>query len=209
MQPCNTLHCLREKERETRKTMIIDAARTLFDQNGYNGVSMAEIAQVANIGKSTIYTYFDSQEALYLEVASRDTRRFIGELKTMLSQCESNPIASVINFFIENYCRHKQRFQMILNLTLAGGITQKSRYDFQSQCRELLELLDGIFRLNHYPEDTRFMTHTLLSLLNGMFISFQNYSPSRYEDPERKMKKIGAKIAKMFRGLKTDQTKFD
>jgi len=65
----NTLIKLKEKERELRQVLIIEAARDVFGRKTYDEVSMAEIAKAAGIAKSSIYTYFKSQEELYALIA--------------------------------------------------------------------------------------------------------------------------------------------
>ena len=65
----NTLSKLKQQEREIREDLIIDAARTVFGTKTYDKVSMQEIANAAGIAKSSIYTYFKNQEALFVEAA--------------------------------------------------------------------------------------------------------------------------------------------
>jgi len=55
------------KENET-KTKIINAARKLFSEKGFDGVSMEDIAQASGVRKSLIYYYFPSKEVLFEEI---------------------------------------------------------------------------------------------------------------------------------------------
>jgi len=55
------------KESET-KTKIINAARKLFSEKGFDGVSMEDIAQASGVRKSLIYYYFPSKEVLFEEI---------------------------------------------------------------------------------------------------------------------------------------------
>ena len=48
----DTLLKLKQQERETRKELIIEAARSVFGEKTYDKVSMAEIAKSAGIAKS-------------------------------------------------------------------------------------------------------------------------------------------------------------
>ena len=73
----NTLTRLKAKEREHRQALIIDAAREVFGQKTYDKASMAEIAKTAGIAKSSIYTYFKSQEELYAKIAYMDSCVFL------------------------------------------------------------------------------------------------------------------------------------
>ena len=76
----NTLNKLKQQERQIREDLIIDAARQVFGTKTYDQVSMNEIAKAAGIAKSSIYTYFPNQEALFVETAFRDTEEFIASL---------------------------------------------------------------------------------------------------------------------------------
>ena len=54
--------------KEDKKNRIIEAATHLFAQSGYAGTAVADIAVYADIGKGTIYEYFDSKEDLFFAV---------------------------------------------------------------------------------------------------------------------------------------------
>jgi len=51
-----------------KKDRIIEAAARVFAQKGYAGAAVADIAVKAEIGKGTIYEYFDSKEDLFFAV---------------------------------------------------------------------------------------------------------------------------------------------
>jgi len=63
---------LREKER--RKTEILDAAERLFFSRSYEDVSMEDIAREVELNKATIYLYFDNKEALFATIVVRGIR---------------------------------------------------------------------------------------------------------------------------------------
>lgn len=53
---------------EKRRREILNAATEIFSRFGYYGAKMEDIAKKAGIGKGTIYSYFDSKEALFYEM---------------------------------------------------------------------------------------------------------------------------------------------
>jgi TetR/AcrR family transcriptional regulator len=56
----------REREKQARFDLILDSARKLFKEKGFDNVSMADIAAKAEVAKGTVYIYFQSkQEILY------------------------------------------------------------------------------------------------------------------------------------------------
>lgn len=56
------------QSQKDKKDQIIAAAAHVFAQKGYAGSSVADIALKAEIGKGTIYAYFDSKEDLFFAV---------------------------------------------------------------------------------------------------------------------------------------------
>jgi len=60
------------KEREQLRTVILDAARTLFVERGIEAVSMREIAKQINYSATTLYNYFKDKEALLQALCDTD-----------------------------------------------------------------------------------------------------------------------------------------
>jgi len=54
--------------KEEKRALIIKAAAKVFARRGFAGTLMAEIAIKAEIGKGTLYEYFDSKEDLFFSV---------------------------------------------------------------------------------------------------------------------------------------------
>ena len=54
--------------RMDKKVRIVEAAAKIFAQKGYAGAAVADIAVQAEIGKGTMYEYFDSKEDLFFAV---------------------------------------------------------------------------------------------------------------------------------------------
>jgi AcrR family transcriptional regulator len=53
---------------EARRDQILAAARSLFEQGGYDAVSMSDVAQAAQVTRGLVHHYFGSKRELYLEV---------------------------------------------------------------------------------------------------------------------------------------------
>src|SRR5258708_18595278 len=61
---------------------ILDAARKIFLERGFEGASIDEIAEVARSGKPTIYARFRDKRALFTAVVKRDILSRITEFKS-------------------------------------------------------------------------------------------------------------------------------
>ncbi|MBO8160572.1 MAG: TetR/AcrR family transcriptional regulator [Thermosipho sp. (in: Bacteria)] len=83
------------------KLKILEAAKLAFAKKGYDGVSIDEIAQRANVRKSLIYYYFPSKEILFEEVWVNS----IDELENELfgEQENDDTYATRIKKFIRRY----------------------------------------------------------------------------------------------------------
>src|SRR5262249_27816063 len=60
---------------------ILDAARKIFVERGFDGTSIDELAEVARAGKPTIYARFGDKRALFTAVMTRDVVSRIAQFK--------------------------------------------------------------------------------------------------------------------------------
>ena len=64
----------RERERAKTRDKILDAARELFIDEGYDGVSMRQIADKIEYSPTAIYVHFKDKDELFLEICHQDSR---------------------------------------------------------------------------------------------------------------------------------------
>ncbi len=74
----------RDRERLARRRAILDAARAVFADKGYDQATLDEVAERAEFGKGTLYNYFpDGKEELFFtlfeEIIVDGVRRVIAE----------------------------------------------------------------------------------------------------------------------------------
>jgi AcrR family transcriptional regulator len=55
---------LRDRKRDRTRRALVDAAVELFERDGYDGTTVADIAAAADIGTRTFFSYFASKEEL-------------------------------------------------------------------------------------------------------------------------------------------------
>ncbi len=63
-----------EQKRSERREAILSAAERIFSQHGYHAASISDVIDAAGISRGTFYIYFDSKDALFLQLIER----FIG-----------------------------------------------------------------------------------------------------------------------------------
>ncbi|MCA1063773.1 TetR/AcrR family transcriptional regulator [Rossellomorea sp. AcN35-11] len=63
---------LREDKKQQTQLNIMESAKKIFSEKGFQQASMAEIARDAEVGTGTIYNYFPSKGALLLRIFSEE-----------------------------------------------------------------------------------------------------------------------------------------
>lgn len=62
-----------EKHRESRKNIILQAAKEVFINKGFNAATMQDIINASNVSRGGVYTYFKNTEDIFIELlAKRD-----------------------------------------------------------------------------------------------------------------------------------------
>jgi len=82
----------RVREKEQRKTEIIDAAERLFFSRGYEDVSMEDIAREVELNKATLYLYFENKDTLFASIVLRG----IQLLKEKYRECMEKQVPGIV-----------------------------------------------------------------------------------------------------------------
>lgn len=98
-----------------RKIQIIKAADKRFARHGFHKTNMDEIARDIRIGKPTLYYYFESKDALYIEVIKWEFENYL----EMINQIFSNDEHLIQNRFVEYFVRKdsvKSDFKLVFEI---------------------------------------------------------------------------------------------
>jgi len=220
MNTNNTLSKLKAKERKLRQQIIIDAAREVFGQKTYDKASMAEIAKAAGIAKSSIYTYFKSQEELYAKIAYMDSCNFIEDLQSRihkagmgqagLDQADKDQasldqggsyVKICVTHFLAYYIEHTAQWRMITHFALHGNKDMAAVDQLNEIGRRLMDLFESVFKKFGCDKEARILAHTLFACLSGILIAFRNYPGRTEAERIAHMKRIGDVVEAMVLSL--------
>ena len=73
------------------ETRIVEKAQAIFARYGFRKTTMDEIARATHKGKSTLYHYFPSKEALFTAVIEREVKELKAEIHQALAVENSAP----------------------------------------------------------------------------------------------------------------------
>jgi TetR/AcrR family transcriptional regulator len=93
----------RQREKEQRKSEIIDAAERLFFSRGYEDVSMEDIARSVELNKATLYLYFENKEALFATIVLRG----IAILREKYAECMEKQVPGIVKVALMGQAYHR------------------------------------------------------------------------------------------------------
>ncbi len=79
----------RQKAQGSRKDAILDEATRLFAERGYEGTSMADLAERVGLRKASLFHHFASKEQLRRAVLERLVQRVTAKLATASAEMEA------------------------------------------------------------------------------------------------------------------------
>lgn len=71
---------------EERRQQLLDVARSLFAEKGFDGASVEEIAHRANVSKPVVYEHFGGKEGVYAVVVDREMHYLLSQMTSALAE---------------------------------------------------------------------------------------------------------------------------
>ena len=145
---------IREEQRRLKRERILVSAAKVFNQKGFNGTVMVDIASEAQIGKGTLYEYFDSKEDLFFGVyvwfAELMTQRARESLTTLTGSAVQRLIAVGEALFVD-WPDMKGMFSLVMEFWAASAsgspqLRQRLKDYFNRVYDEFRGLVSGLIR---------------------------------------------------------------
>lgn len=97
---------LRQKKKERTEKQILKASKQIFNSEGYNRATIAQIAEKAEIGVGTFYNYFTSKAEVFLICFGGDPDRLAAKTRELVENPEMDLTATLmklIDIYLESY----------------------------------------------------------------------------------------------------------
>jgi AcrR family transcriptional regulator len=106
----------RIKEKDSRKKQILKSARALFFKKGFNKVTVDEIARSSELGKGSIYLYFDSKEEIYAQILLNDIDNFNRQVSALLEResTASDLLTEFSDIYIDFFLSDSELFRILM-----------------------------------------------------------------------------------------------
>lgn len=138
----------REREKESRRNLIIDTAETVFFEKGYDLATMDEIAKKAEFTKKSVYSYFPTKDELFAAVVLRGVKVMQELFENAVASAESgyDGIVRIGEAYVRFYQEYPVYFK-ILSIRRFGSGEKGGEYrgEIESHGEKVFSLMAESF----------------------------------------------------------------
>ena len=189
-------------KKKKRVKEILRAAELMFLMKGFNNSSMDEIADLANLGKGTIYYYFRSKDEIFLSIIKREADKVYEEIVKRVSKEKSlyEIVKEIISFYLEYFSKN-QTFLRLFFPCIAGLIKiekEELLKEYTKSYRKHLKFIKTIISKKIEEERKTFSLKSLLNLINVFQIGIGLKLLEGKEKEAKESLRLFLKIIKKF-----------
>lgn len=98
-----------------RRQQLVEVAKSLFAERGYDGTSIEEVAQRANVSKPVVYEHFGGKEGLYAVVVDREMSALLDGITASLTNNRSRVRVERVALALLTYVEeHTDGFRILI-----------------------------------------------------------------------------------------------
>jgi AcrR family transcriptional regulator len=157
------------------REQILVTAKSLFIQQGYNGLAMRQISEALGVSKAALYYHFKDKEELFLAILSGnldELERAIGDIQSKQVSC-SEKIILFVEYVLEQPAEQRAIIRLASQEMSQLGATARKKFDktyhdqFTGKLQTIFEagVKNGEFR----PMDPTIATWALLGIMYPYF----------------------------------------
>lgn len=172
--------------RDQTRELVLDTALRLFDEHGYLGVRVADIAEQAGVSRATFYKHFSEREQILAELLER----LLGSDASPVVTTESVPTASVqqqivalVDAWVQRMLEQEQLAKFVYNLPVRhSALLRPGATGIPAAFTEITVLLQRAAEQGDVRDDLPadlLARHVLAALETGM----RDWAEGRVDDP--------------------------
>jgi AcrR family transcriptional regulator len=164
------------QDKDLRRSHLVQAAAELFALNDFDGVTIANVARRAGVAKGTAYLYFNSKEAVFLELVQSELLDWEQGLQDALSQSAGPSCDTNANEFAATGARTLSQRPTLCRLLVLLHSVIEPRLDlptarlFKEFLRDFVARI-GVLFVRHVPQLELGSAITLILQIHALVIS--------------------------------------
>jgi AcrR family transcriptional regulator len=134
-----------------RRTQLVDIARSVFAERGYDGTSIEEIAARAHVSKPVVYEHFGGKEGLYAVVVDREMGLLLGRFEAALEDGHPRYLLERAAFVLLDYIENEtDGFKVLTRDTPPTGRSGTFSSLINDVASRVEHILDRAFKARGY-----------------------------------------------------------
>ncbi|PKN53066.1 MAG: hypothetical protein CVU55_03760 [Deltaproteobacteria bacterium HGW-Deltaproteobacteria-13] len=202
----------RGKEKDSRKKLILKSARTLFFKKSFNRVTVDEIAKYSELGKGSIYLYFNSKEEIYAQILLNDIDTFKQQVSVLFDKetTASDLLTEFSCIYVDFFLNDSELFRILMTYMLQPAkmnLNENLNSQILTANAGSIDAIGRILELGvaskEFPADIDIKQNqnAIWGLLNGI-ISLYIFSGAQIKRTERIYSTIKLALEVFIKGLK-------
>ena len=186
----------REREKDNRRMLILKSARKLFFAKGFKNVTVDKIAKFSELGKGSIYLYFNSKEEIYTQILLHDINKFHQQSIDLLNKNKKTATDSLFEFsyfYTDFFLNNPELFRILMAFMMHTDQMNLSEEQYKgiiAAMRNTIDIISNIFKFgidsNEFSSnvDIKNSQFALWGMLNGI-IALHIFSGSESKRREK------------------------
>lgn len=133
-----------QQHRELLRRRVFDAFAELMAERSFDAISMALIAERADLGRTAIYHHFRDKEAVVVAFATHETEQYVAQLRAALGDAD-DPVDQ-LRTYLRHHLEAGEQFHMGLGPQLYGILSPASRREIREHVIAVEDVLRTILR---------------------------------------------------------------
>jgi TetR/AcrR family fatty acid metabolism transcriptional regulator len=183
---------------ERKEQAILDAARAIFVEHGFDGARMSEIARRTGIGEGTIYSYYESKAELMLAVLQQFWDVLTREAETVMASTQAEGFSDRLRALAQYHLNAVIVNADFINLSFALRRNNSEVSVSRDHLRHYVAVFDQLFRRGQDRGELR--RDAVLWQARDIFYGTLEYSARSIEmtiDAERAERQQGPVVDQM------------
>ena len=131
-----------QEHREQLRRRVFEAFAELMAERSFDAISMAALAERAEVGRTSIYHHFPDKEAVVVAFASHETERYLDELRSALDT-STDPVQR-LRLYLHHQLAAGQQFHMGLGMQLVGMLSGEALHAIREHVVAVEDVLRGL-----------------------------------------------------------------
>jgi AcrR family transcriptional regulator len=181
-----TIATRKQKEKEDKKTLILDAARRIFLEKGYAQTSIRNIAEQIDHSPGTIYLYFKDKDDIFHTLHEEGFSRMLQKMQPL--QFVSDPFERLkaLGRVYLDFAKNNKDFYDLM-FVMQSPLKHEAEHEKWQMGHRTLEALKDIIRqcqeAGHFKgKDVSYLSFVIWSGVHGMATLYCHDRCMAYED---------------------------